>query len=226
MSAGSWAGVREQIQELAKTPGADTVHGIKGHGFSLEDPLDERELAELEEQLGVRLPEDYREFLTQVGAGGAGPAYGLFPARRVDGRWRWEGDGANLADLTRLSEPFPVQGPDPALVLALQAECPEEEDFEEIEDFDQAYEAWDEKWDTLMWNPERTVGAVVLCHLGCAYRQWLIVSGPERGRIWCDDRVDERDLEPLLGPDQEPVTFSRWYRDWLAEALRAAGRTE
>ncbi|MGW2822996.1 SMI1/KNR4 family protein [Streptomyces sp. NPDC001443] len=221
MSAGSWAGVREQIQRLAKAPGAGAVFGFSGHGFALEDPLGERELAELEEQLGTRLPEDYREFLTQVGAGGTGPAYGVFPVRRVDGRWRWEGDGADLADLARLTEPFPVQGPDPALVLALRKECPEEEDFEAIEDFDQAYEAWDEKWDAVMWNPERTVGAVVLCHQGCAYRQWLIVSGPERGRIWSDDRVDERDLEPLLGPEEEPITFSRWYRNWLAEALLA-----
>jgi hypothetical protein len=44
MSAGSWAGVREQIQGLAKAPGASAVNGVKGHGFSLEDPLDEREL--------------------------------------------------------------------------------------------------------------------------------------------------------------------------------------
>ncbi|MFI0966773.1 hypothetical protein ACH4S8_36140 [Streptomyces sp. NPDC021080] len=124
--------------------------------------------------------------------------------------------------LARLSEPFPVQGPDPARVLALLEERPEEEDFEGIEDFDQAYEAWGEKWDPVMRNPERTVGAVVLCHAGCAYRRWLVVSGPERGRTWSDDRVDERDLEPLLGPEQEPVTFSRRYRDRLAEELRAA----
>ncbi|MFE6872175.1 SMI1/KNR4 family protein [Kitasatospora sp. NPDC057692] len=221
MSEGTWAGVRKQIQALAKTAGASTMFGFHGHRFSLEDPLTEPELAEMEEQLGVRLPEDYREFLTHVGAGGAGPAYGVFPLRRIHGRWRWDGDGADLVDLTRLSEPFPVQGPDPELVRALQEKCPQEDDCEEDEDFDQAWKTWDEEWGRVMWNPDRTVGAIVLCHLGCAYRQWLVVSGPERGRIWADDRADERDLQPLLGPGREPVTFTLWYQGWLEEAARA-----
>ncbi|MFF1560684.1 hypothetical protein [Streptomyces sp. NPDC058279] len=58
----------------------------------------------------------------------------------------------------------------------------------------------------------------ILCHLGCAARQWLVVSGPERGRIWNDDRADEVDLAPLLDDDGRPVTFTRWYLDWLDRA--------
>ncbi|MCX4684308.1 SMI1/KNR4 family protein [Kitasatospora purpeofusca] len=219
MSIGSWAGVREQIEELAKAPGANAVFGFSGHEFALEDPLGEREVDQLEAQLGVRLPEDYRAFLTEVGAGGAGPGYGLFPVRRAGDRWSWEGDGADLADPGRLSEPFPAQGPDPALLDALQEECPQEEDFDEEDAFDEAQAEWDSRWEDLMWSPERTVGALVLSHSGCAYRQWLVVSGPERGRIWSDDRADDRDLEPLLGAEQEPMTFTPWYRKWLADAV-------
>ncbi|MEU1202889.1 hypothetical protein ABZ446_42705 [Streptomyces sp. NPDC005813] len=120
------------------------------------------------------------------------------------------------------SEPFPRRGPDPKDVEALLSEHPEEEDFEEIDDFDDALEAWDARWEALMWAPERTVGAVVIHHLGCALRQWLIISGPERGRIWSDDRVDAQDLTPLLDGDGQPVTFGRWYRDWLEQAKRGA----
>ena len=79
-------------------------------------------------------------------------------------------------------------------------------------------EAWDERWGRLVWSPDRTVGAVVICHLGCAARQWLVLSGPERGRIWSDDRVDDVDLAPLLDGDGQPVTFARWYLDWLGRA--------
>lgn len=93
-----------------------------GHKWVVEDPLTQGELAELEAQMGVRLPEEYRAFLLHVGAGGAGPAYGLFPVRRVQGRWRWEGDGADLADLSRLAEPFPAQGPDPELLADVLAQ--------------------------------------------------------------------------------------------------------
>ncbi|MGW7096515.1 SMI1/KNR4 family protein [Streptomyces sp. NPDC054874] len=60
--------------------------GSLGHRWVLEDPLSDEGLAELEAQAGVRLPDAYRTFLTCVSAGGAGPAYGLFPVRRVQGR--------------------------------------------------------------------------------------------------------------------------------------------
>ncbi|MGW2594671.1 SMI1/KNR4 family protein [Streptomyces sp. NPDC001515] len=213
-----WSGIRRRVAALGAQPSSGEVFGSRGHMWVLEDPLTHEELAELEAQTGVRLPDDYRSFLTSVAAGGAGPAYGLFPARRAQGRWRWEGDGAYLADLSLLARPFPDRGPDPEILDALLAERPEEEDFEEIEDFDDAMEAWDERWEPLMFAPERTAGALVICHLGCAQREWLIVSGTHRGTVWSDCRVDDRDLVPLLDPAGRPLTFAGWYTGWLREA--------
>ncbi|MFJ4839373.1 SMI1/KNR4 family protein [Streptomyces sp. NPDC088746] len=213
-----WNGVRQRVAELGTQPASGKVFGSLGHRWTLEDPLADDELAELEAQMGVRLPDDYRNFLTSVGAGGAGPAYGLFPVRRIQGRWRWEGDGADLADLTMLARPFPAHGPDPEELEALLAVRPEEEEFEEIEDFDDAIEAWDERWEPLMFAPERTAGAIVISHLGCAQREWLIISGIHRGTIWSDCRADDTDLVPLLDRAGKPVTFARWYSDWLEKA--------
>ncbi|MEU2832370.1 SMI1/KNR4 family protein [Streptomyces lavendulae] len=213
-----WNGVRQRVAALGAHSASGQAFGSLGHRWVLEDPLADDALAELEAQVGVRLPEDYRDFLTCVGAGGAGPAYGLFPVRRVQGRWRWEGDGADLADLSMLAQPFPDHGPDPELLGALLAERPEEEDFEEIEDFDDAIEAWDERWDAVMFAPERTAGAIVISHLGCALREWLIVSGTHRGTIWSDCRADDADLVPLLDDGGRPVTFARWYTAWLEAA--------
>lgn len=215
-----WAGVRERVMALGARRGGREVFGALGHGWVLEEPLTEGAVAELEAQTGVRLPEEYRSFLMHVGAGGAGPAYGVFPVRRVQGRWRWEGDGADMADLSLLAEPFPDRGPDPATLDALLAERPEEEDFEDIEEFDDAFEAWDERWADVMFAPGRTAGAIVICHLGCAQREWLIISGSHRGTVWSDCRVDDVDLAPLLDDAGKPVTFARWYTDWLAEAER------
>lgn len=138
-------------------PACSEVFGALGHRWALEEPLTEEGLAELEGQIGVRLPDGYRTFLLHVAAGGAGPAYGLFPLRRIQSRWRWEGDGADLADLSTLAEPFPEQGPDPKSLDELLALRPEEEDFDEIKDFDDAIEAWDEQWDALMFAPGRTM---------------------------------------------------------------------
>ncbi|MFD3548994.1 SMI1/KNR4 family protein [Streptomyces sp. NPDC058655] len=220
MNDSIWAGVRQRVQSLVAAPGSDRVFGAVGHKFFLEDPLTSAELADLEGQMGVSLPEEYRGFLLHVGAGGAGPAHGVYPARLIQGRWRWEGDGAELADLFRLAEPFPREGADPEAVQALLSERPEEEDFEEIEDFDDAIEAWDERWEPLMFSSGRTVGATVISTLGCAAREWLVISGPERGRIWSDNRADDEDLEPLLDGNGAPMTFARWYLTWLEEAER------
>ncbi|MEU6488169.1 SMI1/KNR4 family protein [Streptomyces sp. NPDC046887] len=223
MDVQGWAGVRRRVGALGDRPGADEVFGALGHRWALEGPLSGEELADLETGTGVRLPEEYRSFLLEVGAGGAGPGYGLFPLRREEGRWRLEGDGADLADLSRLAEPFPEHGPDPELLAALLAECPEEEEFDDIEEFDEAYEAWDERWGAVLFAPERTAGALVLSHLGCAQREWLVVSGVHRGTMWSDCRTDDADLAPLTHEDGTPVTFAQWYRAWLESAERATG---
>lgn len=216
----TWVGIRRQVLELAQAPAAEKVFGHLGHGYALADPLSHQELADLEQQIGVRLPEDYRDFLVQVAAGGAGPAYGVFPVRRgEDGRWSWHGDGADMIALDRLGEPFPVVGPSPARLEAMREEEPDEEAFEDIEDFDSAYEAWEARWEDLFWSDDRTVGAICLCHIGCAGRKWLVVSGTAAGQIWNDDRADDVDLACAEGPDGEPLSFAAWYLSWLAEAM-------
>ncbi len=217
-----WVGVRQRVEAVGAGPGAGEVFGALGHRWAVEQPLTRDELADLEAQTGVGLPEEYRAFLLHVGAGGAGPAYGVFPVRRVRGRWRWEGDGADLADLSRLAEPFPDRGPDPELLDTLLAQRPEEEDFDDVVGFDDAIAAWDERWEAVMFAPERTAGALVISHLGCALREWLIISGSHRGTIWSDYRADEVDLAPLLDADGAPVTFARWYTEWLTKAEHTA----
>lgn len=218
-----WTGVRERVLALAAAPEAVEVHGAGGHDFQLAEPLTAAELAEIESLLGIELPEDYRTFLTQVGAGGAGPAHGLFPVRRWgDGAWQWIGDGADLAEPGLAAVPFP--GPvDPAALEAVLADRPEEEDFEDVADFDPVYEAWDERVAELLWTPEHTAGALCLCHEGCANRVWLIVAGPERGRMWADPRADDADLYPLTDAGGAPVGFRTWYLDWLVAAESASG---
>ncbi len=81
----------------------------------------------------------------------------------------------------------------------------------------------DERWEVVMFAPERTADAVVISHLGCARREWLSISGSHRGTIWSDCRVDDVDLAPLLDADGVPVTFvtfARWYTGWLEKAER------
>lgn len=215
-----WTGVRERVLALAAQPDCGKAFGAMGHGFALDEPLTAAELAALEAWAGVELPEDYRSFLLHVGAGGAGPAYGLFPVRRDgSGGWHWLGqDPEELAE-SELDEPFPG-GADPAAAAEILAARPDEQRFDDLADHDAALEAWEEDLAATQYDPRFTPGAVRLCDEGCGIRVWLVVTGSERGRMW---RCDEADLHPLRGDDGSPLDFADWYLSWLAAAQAACG---
>ncbi|MCX4390878.1 hypothetical protein OG777_28680 [Micromonospora peucetia] len=66
--------------------------------------------------------------------------------------------------------------------------------------------------------PEHSIGLFYLCHLGCALREALVVTGPQRGRIWADDTAESGGFRPLRDDDGTPLGFARWYRRWLEAA--------
>jgi hypothetical protein len=205
-----WSGVRERVATIREHPGSGEIFGAKGHNFRLEPPLSVADVAEIEAYLRVSLPDDYRTFLTDVSAGGAGPFYGIFPARRrADGTWFWDGDGGDLADVARIGEPFPTVRVPEAVLDALDAEKPDEDDYDDLVDFDAAYDVWDERLEALLYQPSMTVGAICISHEGCAYRDWLVISGDARGTVWEDPRCIDLDLKPI------GLTFGDWYYQWL-----------
>jgi hypothetical protein len=217
----SWEGVRERLERLRDSymrGQAGGVFGAGGHRFEILPPLSEADLAEAETQFGVRFPDDYGGFLTAVSAGGAGPYYGLFPlGRDAAGRWGWQGDGAGLTDITALGTNF---GPSDisAALAQLNATQPAADD-------EDAYEDWLNRYEKVLWDGQRTQGAVCLCHEGCAYRDWLIITGPLRGQMWDDDRAGDVDLAPAIAGDGSALTFGRWYLDWLNEAEQTVFKT-
>lgn len=211
-----WADVRERLSWLAAAPGASAVFGSASHGWRLEPPLEAEDLADLEAHLRIELPGEYRSFLQQAGSGGAGPAYGLFPVRRMNGRWRWEGDGADLTDLDRLDQPFPhVEVFNPADGLPSP---PDEADFDSVEEFNEAEDAYWEQHEAAVFHPRHSIGLLYLCHLGCAYREALVISGPARGQMWADDTAGDGGFGPLYDDDGKRFGFARWYRRWLEAA--------
>ncbi len=79
--------IREDLDELSRLDVAYRVHGSEpptGHGYRRLPPLDEERVAAFEGNAGIRLPEEFRRFLLEVSAGGAGPGYGLSVAESLD----------------------------------------------------------------------------------------------------------------------------------------------
>lgn len=71
--------IRAVLDEASKWDMDYKAFGSEVHLHLLRQPLPLRELEAWEEQAKVTLPKDYKTYLTRLGNGGAGPAYGLHP---------------------------------------------------------------------------------------------------------------------------------------------------
>jgi hypothetical protein len=81
-----WATARDAVRALAAADPALRRFGASVHRYQLAPPLDAAAVAAVEHRLGAALPDDLRALVTELGAGGAGPGYGLVPVDRTAGR--------------------------------------------------------------------------------------------------------------------------------------------
>ena len=198
------------IQDLERVRANGSSFGIFGedaHRYELHAPLLEEEISAFETEHGVHLPDDYRQFITRVGNGGAGPYYGLFRFGEMDDGFDYGPWGDFVG---QLSLPFPHTSAWNDLAGKPDGQAPMDSD-----DYDGLIEAFDQKY----YDSRQVDGAIPICHLGCALRQWLVISGPEVGNVWCDDRADYKGLHPLQAQGRVRTSFFEWYRDWLDEVL-------
>ncbi|MCZ0980274.1 SMI1/KNR4 family protein [Streptomyces diastatochromogenes] len=218
MDENTWAGVRERVLRIAEHPDAEKVFGARGHGFRLGPVLSEEQLRELEGELGIGLPAQYRSFLLQVGAGGAGPYYGLMTPSSGDGGWQWRGTGLVYSAQPTAAEfagrPFVAEALQ-SEIDALDAQEPEAGAFATDEEFRRAQEAWDARYEVLYDAQEE--GAVFLSEQGCGYTSLLVMTGPYRGAVWDDLRPMDGGIVPT-GHD-----FAHWYRGWLERTEQQLG---
>ncbi|MDI3406154.1 SMI1/KNR4 family protein [Streptomyces cavernicola] len=230
-----WTGVRERVLALREAPYWQEVFGAKfldsGHRFELMPVLDEAQVAQGERELGVRLPEEYRTFLLEVGAGGAGPDYGLFPfARpgtdRVPDAAEADAEGAADAEGSLPAAALPFR-PERTQELNAHYELePRAADYgasqEEQDRFWREYAQWDQRWDELEDN--LTDGTLCISEQGCAYYTVLALTGDERGTMWDDVRAVGEGVLPVRtwGESEARVTYADWYLKWLANAERQA----
>jgi len=72
------------------------------------------------------------------------------------------------------------------------------------------------------WSSRHVTGAIPVCDHGCGLRECLIITGPERGNMWFDDRADWQGLYPDKKGDKDRLTFLEWYSVWIKELLLEA----
>ncbi len=201
--------IRSDLDLLRKARGKIKVFGAEAHGFQMNAPLPEATVHQFEQQNGIALPSDYREFLIRIGNGGAGPYYGVFKLGEMDKGWE-QASWKECSDFVGcLSKPFPhtQEWND----LNGRPDCDEGDEAE----YEKQLAAFEQRY----FNSEIVNGAIPICHTGCAIRHWLVVTGVEAGNMWCDGRANDSGLYPLQQEGIPRFTFYAWYRRWLDEAL-------
>ena len=211
-----WSQVRERV--IAVEVAELRVRGREPSRYPIFEPvLTAAEIAEVEAQCGVALPEEYRTFLAEVGAGGPGPELSLTSLRRVNGMWGWVWDDDEEHPwLLDPSGPF-VETEDWAgqQMATLRSTGHEPtvrgDDHGHLEDYREAFgDAGDE-----IWHLERGRGAIHISDNGCGMTGWLIVVGPHRGQLRDRDCAANPPFEPYVDGHGRRHTFGTWYLEWL-----------
>jgi hypothetical protein len=211
------AAIRDGLRQLRASTAHLKVFGSQAHGFRTYPALSEEVVREFEARHHITLPLEYREFLIHVGNGGAGPAYGLFKLGEMDDGFEHKAWKERDGFIGMLSLPFPHTGPWNDVSDEPVYDESREEDLGWEEEYERLMDDWE---DRVYWNTANVNGAIPICHLGCAQRQWLVVTGPEAGNVWDDYRADHGGLKPVQQAGRQRVTFLQWYRSWLDDALR------
>ena len=167
------------LLEKAKVTDADLKQfGAQNHKYQWNPPASLKEIEEFEQETGISLPDDYRNFLLQAGNGGAGPFYGLFSLEQVKGWLSWQVKPGET--------PYLAPGTDP-------------DSLKDLGDRDHDWRR----------------GCIPIESQGDTYFTYLLVTGPDRGRVV----YIEYECSWIFFP-REP-DFLSWYIRWLREA--AAG---
>ena len=161
--------------------------------------MTEGDIQSFENKFEISLPSDYRNFLKNVGNGGAGPGYGLYKL-----------DMNNINDkYDYLKRPF---------LLTKDFDADEEEEkynctaytCQECEHKDLCLCSDDyngECSDICRYQQ----GTLSICYEGCTFYRRIILNGSKRGEIWAESEGE--------GLKKAESSFTEWYEGWLDKSL-------
>ena len=175
------------------------LFGTSKHKYQLNPPVSASFVRTLEEKYGFSLPDDYFQFITEIGDGGAGPGYGIEPfANLVKKSPNQYAEEYQKAYLSSLKNTF-----SPRSMLADELEefaIATKDDYEKNLDKYFVYEKTDEERCHLD-------GFYVLGTQGCQWDFGLVTTGEMCGKVLVTDNVGAYCLEAN--------SFEDFYQNWL-----------
>jgi SMI1 / KNR4 family (SUKH-1) len=170
--------------------------GPDSNKFELNSCLSQDEVQDFETQHKVSLPDDYKQFLLELGNGGAGPHYGLAKLQNSHPKQMiglpWTQEYWNNEPFNSLSKPFPYTGD-------------RDRDIAIGDSF------YDKNGDEIGSSDDIFSGMLIISHQGCSYWNILVINGRFMGEIWEYDGSGANP-EGFLSTKQD---FKTWYMTWL-----------
>ena len=193
--------IQQKLAQLKIQDSHLDLFGAKRYQYQLNPPVSLELIQQFEQRYGIHLPDEYVQFLINIGNGGAGPFLGLEPFERV---LFVDLDRPNSAQLLHPDLPFPHQK---AWNEAFNANCDEDDEQE----FERQY---------FEFHQHQMDGVIAICNYGCGVSLNLVVNGAEYGHIWTDDRANDGGIYPSQELcNRERITFLNWYERWLDQSL-------
>lgn len=188
--------IKIKLKKVKNKDSNYNVFGSEKFEYELNDVISMKELEEAEKELGLKLPEAFRVFVTELGNGGAGPYYGVYSIQSIV-----ETDKGNCS-----KNPCCIY-PD------MSKEC-WNEIVKHVDYADEDYvEIPDEEFDVFL--SKLYGGLLKFGTQGCEYDMYLVVEGEYTGRIiYTNDPCKNYPFYFVYGDN-----FLDWYERWLDEIL-------
>ena len=171
------------------------VFGSSKQKYKFNPPVSRERVEQFEQKLGVKLPEEFVQFYTEVGNGGAGVDYGLYTLEEIE-RDAFSSD----RDYTPFKKTlFDYDDPDMEYYINTCA-------LDKIDSVDSAAEKLSEGYYLSIVR-----GMLVIGTAGCTFDYFLMLSGSKRGKVGKIDWNMTRSLSG--GPEMYDLTLSQWLED-------------
>ncbi|MEH1846177.1 MAG: SMI1/KNR4 family protein [Nostoc sp.] len=210
--------LKEKLTQLAILDATFEVFGSESHRYQFKPCLSNKDIQAFESRYNITLPSEYRNFLLEVGNGGAGPGYGLSGL-----------SGIEFKDVTPeklyqendeiLSRPFPFTAAWNDLDLIVMNNT--------------GFVAKSDAY----FDDKLIQGTLTITNYGCGIYAMLVITGEQSGKIWIDDRTNDNGIYPASlsfchafhdtnsddfhqdSDEEQPLYFYEWYEDWLNRSL-------
>lgn len=191
--------IKSAVQRLAFEDMTYQQFASWSHAHVFKPVLAEAELEAWEDTMQIKLPTDFRQYLTLLGNGGAGPAYGIAPFK--------------LSLEQELQKPCPYSDDQAELFNSLAQDWFDMSNLYEDELYELYYqkhpheprlsfEEWNKKLDGEIYEEMDKklfcTGQVWIANQGCSLDIYLILNGSETGKCHCTN-VDYDYSYPCTG---------------------------